>query len=192
MNSKDNKQIFADNLKFQMDKVGVSRNELADALNIKYSTLSDWLNAKTYPRIDKIELLSEYFKVSKSYLIEINSENLVNEEKHYQPMKQLSYFFGLSEEPPQKSIDNKFTRFLSKFFESDEDYKYALSVTHPDEYTLLESYWALNEEGQKEAKKYMDKLAKIDDYKINDQRENLWANRMKRLYQLMKSWYKMV
>ena len=32
--------------------------------------MTDWLKAKTYPRIDKIELLANYFSVSKSDLVE--------------------------------------------------------------------------------------------------------------------------
>ena len=37
---------------------------------IPYTTLSDWLNAKKYPRIDSIELLANYFNIQKSDLIE--------------------------------------------------------------------------------------------------------------------------
>ena len=36
-------------------------------------TFSDWINAKTYPRIDKIELLANYFGVLKSDLVEDKS-----------------------------------------------------------------------------------------------------------------------
>ena len=39
-------------------------------LGVSYSTFSDWYNAKKYPRIDKIELLANYFGVEKSDLIE--------------------------------------------------------------------------------------------------------------------------
>ncbi|MBD9927479.1 helix-turn-helix transcriptional regulator [Enterococcus faecalis] len=73
MNIYDNKQIFARNLRFQMSRIGIDRNKLAKDLDIKYPTLSDWLNAKTYPRIEKIELLANYFKIPKSALIEDRS-----------------------------------------------------------------------------------------------------------------------
>lgn len=33
-------------------------------------TFSDWVNAKTYPRIDKIEMMANYFGISKSDLVE--------------------------------------------------------------------------------------------------------------------------
>ena len=36
-------------------------------------TFSDWVNAKSYPRIDKIELLANYFDISKADLVEERS-----------------------------------------------------------------------------------------------------------------------
>ena len=50
---------------YNKDSVDVCRD-----LDIPASTFSDWLNAKKYPRIDKIELLANYFNVKKSDLIE--------------------------------------------------------------------------------------------------------------------------
>lgn len=69
MNDK-NKKIFAENLEYQMTKYSLSRNDLVDALDIPYMTLSDWINAKTYPRIDKIDLLAKYFGIEKSKLVD--------------------------------------------------------------------------------------------------------------------------
>ncbi|MFM1572605.1 helix-turn-helix domain-containing protein [Helcococcus ovis] len=70
MKNLENKEIFAKNLKYYMDKNNLDRNKLCEDLDLKYMTLSDWINAKTYPRIDKIELLADYFKINKSDLIE--------------------------------------------------------------------------------------------------------------------------
>ncbi len=36
----------------------------------KHNTFSDWVNAKTYPRIDAIELMANYFGISKAFLVE--------------------------------------------------------------------------------------------------------------------------
>ena len=65
-----NKNVFSKNIKRFMDVNNIDRQELADALNIKYSTLSDWINGNVYPRIDKIELIANYFNINKSSLIE--------------------------------------------------------------------------------------------------------------------------
>lgn len=68
-----NKEVMSKNLKHYMDKKGVDRNQLCSDLDLKYMTVSDWINAKTYPRIDKIELLANYFGINKSDLIEEKS-----------------------------------------------------------------------------------------------------------------------
>ena len=66
----ENKKIFANNLSFYMEKKGVDRNRLCADLDLKYTTVRDWLKGITYPRIGKIELLANYFNINKSDLIE--------------------------------------------------------------------------------------------------------------------------
>ena len=66
----NNKDVFANNLKKQMELKGVSRNDICTALGISYFTVSDWVNGKKYPRMDKVEKLAEYFSIPKSDLIE--------------------------------------------------------------------------------------------------------------------------
>lgn len=69
MNS-HNKEVFAKNLNKYISKYGKNRKDVAAELNVSYSTLTDWVNGKKFPRIEKIEMLAEYFGVSKSDLIE--------------------------------------------------------------------------------------------------------------------------
>lgn len=66
----ENKEIFANNLSFYMKQKGVDRNTLCADLDLKYTTVRDWLKGITYPRIGKIELLANYFNINKSDLIE--------------------------------------------------------------------------------------------------------------------------
>lgn len=68
-----NKEIFSKNLKYYMEKHGVTRKDLVNQLDFAYMTVSDWINAKTYPRIDRIEVLAHYFQIDKSNLIEEQS-----------------------------------------------------------------------------------------------------------------------
>lgn len=65
-----NKDIMASNIKYYMSKYDIDRNKLCADLGLKYMTVSDWINAKSYPRIDKIEMLANYFGVKKSDLVE--------------------------------------------------------------------------------------------------------------------------
>ena len=71
-----NKEVMARNIKKYMDRKGVTAAEVCRALNFKTNTFSNWITAKIYPRIDKIEMLAEYFGVAKSALVE-DSENIV-------------------------------------------------------------------------------------------------------------------
>lgn len=75
MSDLGNKEILAKNLAYYMTIFDVDRNKICSDLDIPYTTLSDWLNAKKYPRIDKIEMLSLYFDINKSDLIEDKNKN---------------------------------------------------------------------------------------------------------------------
>ncbi len=76
----DNKNVFASNLKRYMEVKGKTRNDISEALGISYFTVSDWVNGKKYPRMDKVEMLANYFDIQKSDLIEIKVENNSPEE----------------------------------------------------------------------------------------------------------------
>ena len=71
----DNKEIFSINLKRLMEQKGVSRQDLSNVLGVSYFTISDWVNGKKYPRMDKVEMLAEFFCVLKSDLIEDKGTN---------------------------------------------------------------------------------------------------------------------
>lgn len=66
----DNRNVFAKNLKYYMEVNGKSRTDVSEALGISYFTVSDWVNGKKYPRMDKVEKLANYFGILKSDLIE--------------------------------------------------------------------------------------------------------------------------
>lgn len=69
-----NKEIMAKNLAYYVERSGKSQRELADVLGIATSTFNDWMKGKTYPRIDKIEMLANIFGILKSDLIEERTE----------------------------------------------------------------------------------------------------------------------
>lgn len=66
----DNKNIFAANLRRHMALNEKSRKDVSKALGISYYTVTDWVNGKKYPRMDKVEMLANYFGILKSDLIE--------------------------------------------------------------------------------------------------------------------------
>lgn len=74
----NDKMIMAKNIQKLMDVNNKSRQDLCNALGFKYSTLSEWLQAKKYPRADKISKLASYFNVSRSELVDPPSQNNIS------------------------------------------------------------------------------------------------------------------
>lgn len=70
MSDMENRAIFSANLKRYMEQYDKSRADICNDLGFKYSTFTDWVNGNKYPRIDKIEMLANYFGIEKSDLIE--------------------------------------------------------------------------------------------------------------------------
>ena len=70
MEALGNKEVFAKNLNRFLKINDLERKKVASDLDISYTTFCDWCIGKYYPRIDKIELLADYFGVNKSDLIE--------------------------------------------------------------------------------------------------------------------------
>lgn len=70
----DNKNTFASNLRRYMEINGKSRRDVSEAIGVSYYTLTDWVNGKKYPRMDKVEKLAAYFGILKSDLIEDKKE----------------------------------------------------------------------------------------------------------------------
>ena len=79
MSAKYDKRIFARNLQKYMDENNKSRREMSEILGISYYTFSDWVNAKKFPRIDKIEAIADYFGIEKSDLIEENVQKEITQ-----------------------------------------------------------------------------------------------------------------
>lgn len=54
-----NKDILSANLQHYMNLKNVDRKQLCNDLDLKYSTVSEWISGNKYPRIDKIK--SDFF-----------------------------------------------------------------------------------------------------------------------------------
>jgi repressor LexA len=65
-----NKKVMGDNILYYMNLHGIDRRDFAKALGVPYSSLTDWINGNTYPRIDRIQMMADYFHIEKSDLVE--------------------------------------------------------------------------------------------------------------------------
>lgn len=84
-----NKSVMAVNLKYYMQTNNVKTAELSKAIAVPYTTVRSWLRAENYPRIDKIELMADYFGILKSDLIEDKSAAAFSEiNEKFAPMQE--------------------------------------------------------------------------------------------------------
>ncbi|MCI5655181.1 MAG: helix-turn-helix transcriptional regulator [Candidatus Pseudoruminococcus sp.] len=64
------KMVFSKNLNYYLSLSGENQVEVAKKLGISTSTFSSWCTGQKMPRMDKIEMLANYFGIEKSDLIE--------------------------------------------------------------------------------------------------------------------------
>lgn len=71
-----NKEIMAKNIEKYMALHGETRTDLARILDTPYTTVTNWIKANTYPRIDKIEMMAAHWGINKSDLVESSKKSL--------------------------------------------------------------------------------------------------------------------
>lgn len=64
------KDIFSANFNYFLNRRGKTQADVAAHLGVTTSTVSDWANAKKYPRVDKMQLLADFFGILMSDLRE--------------------------------------------------------------------------------------------------------------------------
>jgi len=64
------KEVFARNLLYYMNRAGMNQKEMAKIVGVSAPAFNEWTKGNKYPRIDKIEILANYFGILKSDLIE--------------------------------------------------------------------------------------------------------------------------
>lgn len=64
------KKIFAQNLLKYISSSGKSQKEIADAIKVSPQTFNTWCQGIALPRMGKVQLLADYFHISKSDLLD--------------------------------------------------------------------------------------------------------------------------
>ena len=83
MSDLGNKEVMAKNIKYYMSLHNKTRKQICSDLGFAYTTFSDWINGKKYPRIDKIEMMANYFGISKADLVEDHNDMQQSEMPYY-------------------------------------------------------------------------------------------------------------
>lgn len=68
-------QVFSENLRHWMEVRNKSQIDIVRDLKLNQSTVSSWIVGTHIPRMNKIQLLADYFQISKSDLIEDGTNN---------------------------------------------------------------------------------------------------------------------
>lgn len=74
MSNLGNKEVFAKNLRKYVERSGKTQKDIAEIVGVASSTFNEWIKGNKYPRIDKIEIMANYFGILKSDLIEDKTE----------------------------------------------------------------------------------------------------------------------
>lgn len=101
MSDLGNREIFSKNLQYYMDLYNKTRMEVAKDNGISYTTLTSWLKGDNYPRIDKIEMLANYFRVNKADLIE---NKYAKNETYYNDPAVTEYAQAIKDNPDLKVL----------------------------------------------------------------------------------------
>ena len=70
MAEEEYRKIFSRNLKYYMEVNGKNQMDLMHDLHLSSSTVSNWCTGLKLPRMDKVQMLADYFGINKSDLIE--------------------------------------------------------------------------------------------------------------------------
>ena len=77
--TKDQREIFAENLTRLVNGSKLPQSEIAKRINVSPQTFNTWIQGKAIPRMGKIQLLADYFKIEKSDLIEEKSNTTISQ-----------------------------------------------------------------------------------------------------------------
>lgn len=104
MADEEYKKIFSKNLKYYMKLNQKNQMDLMNDLHLSSSTVSNWCTGLKLPRMDKVQMLADYFHINKSDLIEDKSNQPDN---HY-------YLNDETRQIAQEAFENPELRTLFK------------------------------------------------------------------------------
>lgn len=96
------RKIFSKNLRKYMEKNEKTQVDLINDLGLNRSSISTWCNGTRLPRMDKVDILANYFGIKRSDLIE-------DKEEQEQPTY---YLNEETKEIAQEIFENKELRLL--------------------------------------------------------------------------------
>lgn len=156
MSENEIQNIFSHNLKDLVQKNGCTYTELADALNIRKSTVSNWINGISLPRMDKIDKICNYFNIKRSDLLEDKTKTNEPDAKNNRE-KKVSYEYEQINR--KKNITDNITEAFYQMYIAEED------IRKKTLKALIEILEQLNGDGMKDLLEYAISLQDDELYK---------------------------
>lgn len=79
----EGKKVFQKNLLKYLDLKNKTQKEVANAIHVSPQTFNTWCQGIAVPRIEKLQLLADYFQISKADLIEGKSDVSEHSDNYY-------------------------------------------------------------------------------------------------------------
>lgn len=116
---RDELELFAHNLKVYMDRYGFTQSQLADAVGVGRTSVSEWCNGRKFPRIGRIDQLTELFHCRRSDLLErYTTEESIQMARTQERL--MAYMKRLNSEGYEKAL-TFFEDLNPKFYEGEQD-----------------------------------------------------------------------
>ena len=108
----NSREILARNIKKRMEDGRYSQREICQACGFKQNTFSDWVNGKTYPRIDKIEKMAAFFGCSVPDLVG-SGLNVLYDSRNDDALRRIMVYFQAMNEIQRKQVAD-YAKFLTE------------------------------------------------------------------------------
>lgn len=86
MNEEKIKKVFVKNIQYYLEKKDFTQRELAKFVGVSNTTVNNWVNGYSMPRMNKVDLICSFFGISRSDLLEDNPPTLYDQYDNILPI----------------------------------------------------------------------------------------------------------
>lgn len=115
MSDLEMQELFIKNLKRILNEKHCLSSELAEGIGVRKSTVSNWMNGLSLPRMDKINRICGFLNVNRSELFEDPTKNIEQDKKE---KKSDDYYLS----DKRKTLDKKIDQFNDDGIQKMSDY----------------------------------------------------------------------
>lgn len=157
MGNESYKKTFSKNLIFFMDQNNKTQMDLMNDLHLSSSTVSNWCTGLKLPRMDKVQLLADYFHINKSDLLEEFDPHLKKQREETKSL--IDHYIQLN--PDGKKRLQAYAENLLKLQRADESVSAPSKVVNVPEHLVADA--AHNMGATPDQKENADRIMKDDD-----------------------------